>query len=150
MRPEIKDLLLRFDEAGAYEFPSGFDYPELDRRARMVFSDIEKSGVQVGFEDAVHNQDASFSVSVVLHGFDRIEELTRYQAAVRFSNFGNLASVTFADQIPKLTMDEIKKSLLRHGFIFVCADELDCDYDGVMTDKENTFQTWWIRYFDWL
>jgi hypothetical protein len=27
MRPETKNLLCRFDEPGAYEYPIGFDYP---------------------------------------------------------------------------------------------------------------------------
>ncbi len=31
MNPETKQLLCRFDEPGAFEFPAGFDYPDLER-----------------------------------------------------------------------------------------------------------------------
>ena len=40
-------------------------------------------------------------------------------------------------------------SLDRNGFTYVCADELDCEYDGIMAEKDGIW-TWWIRYFDWL
>ena len=56
----------------------------------------------------------------------------------------------FIEQIPDAIGAEIRTSLSRHGFIYVCADELDCAYDGVMAERNDVFPTWWIRYFDWL
>lgn len=150
MSPETKELLRRFDEPGAYEFPAIFDYPELERRASLVRDDLELLGVRVGFEDAIHNQDASFSIALLLHGFERSEASAVYQPTVRFSNFGNLATITWNDLISGEVIGEIRNSLRKHGFSFVDANELDCDYDGVMLDKMDTFRTWWIRYFDWL
>lgn len=150
MRPETKQLLCRFDEPGAFEFPKGFDYPELEERAMLVCEDIRRSGTQADFEGAVHNQDASFSIAILLRSFERQAAKTIYQPCVRFSNFGNLATMTWIDQISDAVRIEIRASLGRHGFNYVCADELDCDYDGVMADRKDVFRTWWIRYFDWL
>jgi len=150
MTPETKQLLCQYDEQGAFEFPSGFDYADLERRAKMVYEDIRKCGIQAGFEGAVYNQDASFSIDIPLHSFERREATALFQPSVRFSNFGNLATIKWIDQIPDATRIEIRESLDTHGFNYVCAGELDCDYDGVMTDKKDVFRTWWIRYFDWL
>ena len=150
MSPETRALLCRLDEPGAYEFPAVFDYLDLERRAKLVCEDIERFGVHVGFEGAVYNQDASFSVAILLHDYERNEPKGLYQPTVRFSNFGNLATMTWIELIQETAREEICASLDRNGFIYICADELDCEYDGIMTEKEAVFRTWWIRYFDWL
>jgi hypothetical protein len=150
MSPETKALLCRFDEPGAYEFPASFDYLDLERRAQMVCKDMERFVLHVGFEGAVYNQDASFSIAILLHDYERNEPNGLYQPTIRFSNFGNLATMTWIDLIPEPTRKEICASLDRNGFTYVCADELDCEYDGIMPEKERAFPTWWIRYFDWL
>jgi hypothetical protein len=150
MTPETKKVLERFDEPGAYEFPGGFDYPDLERRAKLVYRDIENLGIRAGFEGAAYNQDASFSIAVVLHDYERSESAAMIQPTIRFSNFGNLATLTWIDQIPGTVVAEIRASLGRHGFTYVWEAELDCDYDGIMAEKKHVFRTWWIRYFDWL
>jgi hypothetical protein len=150
MKPETRQLLCQFDEPGAFEFPTGFDYAGLERRALLVCDDIRNFGIEAGFEGAVYNQDASFSIAILLHNFERKEATAIIQPTVRFSNFGNLATMTWIDQIPDAAQVEIRGSLGRHGFRYVCADELDCDYDGVMAERTDVFRTWWIRYFDWL
>lgn len=150
MTPETKKLLERFDEPGAYEFPGGFDYPDLERRAKLVYGDIQNLGIRVGFEGAAHNQDASFSIAILLEDYERRESTLIIQPTIRFSNFGNLATLMWIDQIPETTLAKIRASLSRHGLTYVSADELDCEYDGIMAEKKNVFRTWWIRYFDWL
>jgi len=150
MTLETKQLLCRFDEPGAFEFPARFDYDDLERRATLVHEDIRSAGIQAGFEGAIHNQDASFSIAIPLHSFERVNAIAILQPTVRFSNFGNLATMTWIDQIPETARAEIRASLGKHGFNYVRADELDCDYDGIMADNKDTFRTWWNRYFDWL
>jgi hypothetical protein len=150
MTPETKKLLERFDEPGAYEFPGGFDYPDLERRAKLVYGDIENLGIGVGFEGAAHNQDASFSIAILLHDYERRESTAIIQPTIRFSNFGNLATLTWIDQVPETTVAEIRASLGRHCFTYVSEAELDCDYDGIMAEKKDVFRRWWNRYFDWL
>jgi hypothetical protein len=148
--PETRNLLCRFDEPGAYEFPTGFDYSDLEQRAKLVYEDIRSFGIQAKFEGAAYNQDASFSVAILLQSFERKEAAALYQPTVRFSNFGNLATVTWLDQISEPARVAIRTSLGGHGFTYVGADELDCEYDGVMAERKALFPTWWIRYFDYL
>ena len=150
MNPETKELLRRFDEPGAFEFPTNFDYPDLERRAKLVYADADEFGIRVGFEGAVYNQDASFSIAILLHDYERKDAMGIFQPTVRFSNFGNLATMTWIDQIPDATREVIRASLDRHGFTYVYADELDCEYDGIMSERKDVFRTWWIRYFDWI
>ena len=150
MTPETKKLMERFDEPGTYEFPGAFDYPDLERRAKRVYGDIENLGIRVGFEGAAHNQDASFSISILLHDYERRDSTAIIQPTIRFSNFGNLVTLTWMDEIPETTVAEVRASLGRHGFTYVSGAELDCDYDGIMAEKKDCFRTWWIRYFDWL
>jgi hypothetical protein len=149
MSPSIRELLHRFDEAGAYEFPSQFDYPDLERRARAVLADLESAGLEGKFEGAVHNQDASFSVAILLLSFQQSQGNMQWGPTLRFSNFGNLVTVTFAEELPELILPQLLESIQRHGFTYVSADELDCPYDGVMSNR-STFRSWWVRYFDWL
>ena len=149
MSPATKEILSRFDEPGAYEFPSKFDYVDLERRAKMVCADVEAAGVHVSFEGAAHNQDASFSIAIPLHTYEKKEGTMLFQATVRFSNFGSLATITWSEYLPEKILVLVRASLARHGFVYVPADELDCDYDGVMPEKQ-VFHTWWTRYFDWL
>jgi hypothetical protein len=150
MSPETRKLLEQFDEPGAYEFPSGFDYSDLERRAKLVYEDIKNLGIRVGFEGAVYNQDASFSIAILLHDYERKEATALIQPTIRFSNFGNLATLTWIDQIPETSAEGIRASLGRHGFTYVSEAELDCEYDGIMVERKDVFRTWWIRYFDWL
>jgi hypothetical protein len=144
-----KEILLRFDEAGAYETPSGFDYAELEQRAKLVLADLESTGSRVSFEGANFNQDASFSVQILLHDYEKSRDRMLYQPTVRFSNFGNLATVTWCEQIPEEMLRLILGSLAQRGFTYIPVEDLDAEYDGVMPEKD-VFHTWWTRYFDWL
>lgn len=149
MKPSTRQILERFDEPGAYEFHSAFRYPEMEARAKQVARNLESKGIRLTFEGAVHNQDASFSVALLLHDYELITEQVIIQPTIRFSNFGNLATVTFSERIPDSGMKQFIHELEACGFTHVPAEELDCDYDGVMEDKK-TFSSWWIRYFDWI
>jgi hypothetical protein len=148
MIEETRRILQQHDEVDAYEFPRDFDYEALERRALIVNRRLnEVCGEATKFEGAVYNQDASFSVAVCLHGHARSKAQGIYLPCIRFSNFGSLASVTWPELIPSDRLESIVQILKAEGFTFVAQDELDCPYDGVMSGK---FETWWIRYFDWL
>lgn len=149
MTPAIKEILLRFDEAGAYETPSGFDYAELEQRAKLVFADLEPTGSRVVFEGANFNQDASFSIEILFHDYTRSQDKILYQPTVRFSNFGNLVTVTWREYIPEEILRLILGSLAQRGFTYIPIEALDAEYDGVMPERD-IFHTWWSRYFDWL
>jgi hypothetical protein len=148
VKEDTRQLLGRFDEPDAYEFPKEFDYETLEKRAAIVDRRLnEELGERTTFENALHNQDASFSVAVCLNGHERSDDQRLYLPCVRFSNFGNLVTVTCPELVPSERLKSIIQILKAEGFTFVPQDELDCPYDGVMTGK---FESWWIRYFDWL
>ena len=149
MKPSTRELLERYDEFGAYEFHSAFRYPETEARAKEVARQLEANGYRITFEGAVYNQDASFSVALLLHNYEKSVSQLLYQPCVRFSNFGNLVSITWSRQVPESDLAGIIRELEKCGFIYISELELDCDYDGIMADKK-TFISWWIRYFDWL
>lgn len=149
MKTSTREILERYDEPGAYEFPRAFRYPELEARATEVAHRLIAIGQRVTIEGAAHNQDASFSVAILLHNYEKSVDRLLYQPNIRFSNFGNLVSVTWDEQIPETDLKRIVQELEACGFTFIPESELDCDYDGIMTDKK-TFSSWWIRYFDWI
>lgn len=149
MKPSTREILERYDEFGAYEFPGEFRYPEMEARAKEVARQLEAKGHRITFEDALYNQDASFSVALVLHTYEELLNRLLPQPTVRLSNFGNLASVAGSGQVPESDLNVIVQELEKGGFIYISESELDCDYDGVMSDKKF-IRTWWIRYFDWL
>lgn len=149
MTPELRSLLNRFDEKDAYEFPKAFAYQELEKRANRVADALKHGGRRIKFEDAVYNQDASFSIAVLLCDFERNIRRGHAIPTIRFSNFGNLVSVTWSELLPAGVFQEAVSLLESNGFTFVPEDQLQEAYDGVMEDRK-TFATWWVRYFDWL
>ena len=149
MKPEIHKILRQFDEAGAYEFPANFDYPKLEARALSVNQQLNQIGLKTTFEGAVYNQDASFSIAIQLDDFIQKKNNELWVPYIRFSNFGNLTTLTWLELLPGDVIQNIIDCLTRNGFTYIPADELGEPYDGVMEDK-NTFYNWWIRYFDWL
>ena len=149
MKPATKKLLLQHDEDNAWEFPSIFDANEIEQRARKVHSEFSGEFGNLVFEDWVHNQDASFGLAIVFKPYEIANSFAIQQPVIRFSNFGNLATFTYEEQLPKDARQTIVESLSRHGFTYVDAEELDEPYDGVMSPNEAV-STWWIRFFDWL
>ncbi len=149
MTTQIREILTRFDELGAYEFPRQFRYSELRCKTERVFALVARLGLRITLEGAEHNQDASFSIAILLHDFERLTPTGLFRPVIRFSNFGNLATITATEFIHESTIEKIVEILDANGFIYLSANELDADYDGVMQDR-TTYKSWWIRYFDWL
>lgn len=149
MNPEIRLKLQKYDELGSYEFPRDFNYFELEVMAKKVDAAIRETGLKTTFEGAVYNQDASFSIAIILDDYKVVSNNVFHLPTIRFSNFGFLTSLTGKEMIPIEKQGAIVKILLESGFDYIPDNELDSPYDGVMEDKK-TFSTWWIRYFDWL
>lgn len=148
MNPKTRQELVRWDEIDAFEFPCRFDYQRLLHRALNVERKMKTELLEkTTFEDAVYNQDASFSIAICLHQYEQMTPSGRYLPCIRFSNFGDLVSITHSDRIPARRLEEFTMLLEAEGFTFLPENELDCVYDGVMPGH---FATWWIRYFDWL
>jgi hypothetical protein len=149
MNQDLKTLLHKFDEDGAYEFPVNFDYETLEIMARAVENHLVSSGLKTTFEGAVYNQDASFSIAIILDDYKKVSSSAVQLPVIRFSNFGFMATLTYIDFMPENISKLIIDVLIKNKFMYVPCDDLKVEYDGVMNDK-RTFSTWWIRYFDWL
>ena len=140
-------MLLLHDEERRWEFPSRFNAIDIEQRAWKVHAELCERFGDLGFDDWI--QDASFHVAIVFKPYEATTSTARRQPEVRFSNFGNLATLTFEDLLPENARHAIVESLSKHDFVFVDADELDEPYDGVMSTEGSTI-TWWTRYFDFL
>ncbi len=149
MNPMTREILERFDEVGAYEYPSGFDSEKLEQKAYNVGQMLQKLHINLTFECSPHIQDASFSVSIVLQDFEAVHSSFSQTPEIRFSNYGNLVTILFHNQLPEEVIDGIRTILNANDFTYLPETELDFPYDGTMKDK-SIFSTWWHRYFDWI
>ncbi|MDG9929669.1 MULTISPECIES: hypothetical protein [unclassified Pseudomonas] len=149
MKPSTRQLLERYDELGSYEFHSAFDYPDMEARANEVARRLETNGNRLTFEGAIYNQDASFSIAILLHDYERAEDRLTHCPTIRFSNFGNLVSLTWSELLPGSDLERTVQELEACGFTFIPEAELSGAYDGVMPDRK-LFDSWWTRYFDWI
>ncbi len=150
MNKDYRQLLEGCDEDGAYEFPVEFDYDALERDALIVERELQNQlDLKTKFEGAVFNQDASFSIAIILLDYTQKRGNIIYQPTIRFSNFGRLCTLTFAEMIPADISGKIPAALEAGGFHYIPQGVLDTDYDGVMAGNK-ALPTWWIRYLDWV
>lgn len=150
MDEKYQKLLESCDEFGAYEFPSGFNYTALEQDALEIERTIQKQFcLKTEFEGMMHNQDASFSIAIILSDYILEDKGGICRPSILFSNFGRLTTMTWSELLPKELTDQIPLALDAKGFHYIPAEVLDADYDGVMKQVGN-FRTWWLRYFDWL
>lgn len=96
MNANARAALERYDEPGAYEFPRNFNYERLELKAAAVVKDLRDSGLRLTFEGASHNQDAAFCIGLILNDFEHKQGSFSHLPIVRFSNFGNLVSISGA------------------------------------------------------
>ncbi len=137
-------LLARHDHPTQWEYPPGFDYNAATSRfAEFVAGLSEVLGSAPLAETGVHIQDASFHSQVFLplpggrHGL------------IRFSNFGDMATVSDDEPVPEPTMALVTELLPRHGYTYVPAGVLHAPYTG-SNPGVTGISSWWIRYFDWV
>ncbi|MDO5639743.1 MAG: hypothetical protein Q4G28_07720 [Neisseria sp.] len=149
MNPETKALMRMYDENNAWEFPSQCDTDDIERRARAVYGELCGHFDHLAFEGWIYHQDASFGLAIVFPP-QPLPPDSFMAASVRFSNFGNLATLIFEEQLAENAKPIIVDSLSKHGFTFVDARELMNEaYDGIMS-SDPCIPTWWVRYFDWI
>ncbi|MEQ8473872.1 MAG: hypothetical protein RIC35_21930 [Marinoscillum sp.] len=153
MRPEIKKLLLNFDEDGRWETPSNFDYDKLRTQVTKLVNELEKTfDLSFVLDDQV--QDASFFADIRIPHELVNNPRTDLEYSLRISNFGNLSTINFQDEYSEATTNKFIEAFKRTGFSYVNADELDNDYDGTFKQFRNSqgeySSTWYIRYFDYI
>ena len=134
------------DLEGYYEFPPRFDQGALEKRSSKVHRKLQTLlRRKLKFEGPIYNQDASFSVAIRLA--DEPYRNMRSVCDLRFSNFGNFVTVTREDYFGTEECRRVLELAAEYGFVPVSHAQLDRAYDGINGDA---FDTWWIRYFDWL
>lgn len=162
MNSKLRDTLLQFDEVGAWEGPSSFDYDELRGGVERLHRVLNRRfGSEFRLDDQI--QDASFQVDLKLPKelYDepspssmnrRYGIVADINCAVRISNFGRLSTICFEEQCKEGVANGIRECLSAEGFIYVPAHELDVPYDGLFEDfkGDGSYSTWWIRDFDYI
>ena len=148
----MKELLHKFDEEGAYEFPRNcdLDYSDFEAKAHIVDRRIQKHlSEATSFEDGLSNQDASFSLAIIFDGRSSHSSVALHVPALRFSNFGLMTTITDESKFSESELFEIRKILAEEGFSYIEPSDLDHAYDGIMSGNKD-FDTWRTRYFDWI
>jgi hypothetical protein len=144
---DFTELLQRHDDPKHCEHPPGFDYKMAERRfAKFAEALSSALGVPLKSETGAKIQDASFHSQIYLPLGEE-----RY-ALIRFSNFGDMATVGTVSEdesVPAALMKTVVELLEKHGYVYVPASVLDRPYTGRIPG-ELGIGTWWIRYFDWL
>lgn len=153
MDNHIHDILLKFDEKGSYEHPSEFNYDALYKKVtslKQVLDDL--FGTTFILDSEV--QDASFFCDLKMPA-TLIENYKRELGySIRISNFGELITINFEEELINEMADRIKRILKKSGFTYISYDHLDTIYDGSFEDFKNVYTnykpTWYTRYFDYI
>lgn len=138
------ELLQRFDDPQRWEYPKGFDYDAATGRF-AIFADALSSalGQPLRTESERYIQDASFHSQIYLP-LDK----ERF-ALIRFSNFGDMVTVSEDEPIPNEVKEMVIDLLGHHNYVYVPASVLEHPYTGVNPGVTG-IRNWWIRYFDWV
>jgi hypothetical protein len=141
---EYLNLLRQHDDPRRWEYPTGFDYDAATRRfAKFTEALSALLKVTLKSESGSYIQDASFHSQIYVP-----LDSERY-TLIRFSNFGNMATVSEDEPVSEELMRAIVELLEKHGYVYVPAAVLDQPYTGENPGVTG-IRTWWIRYFDWV
>lgn len=137
-------FLIKNDDPTYWEHPPNFDY----RASLVKFECFAKDLSQLidtplKSESGTNIQDASFHSQIYLPLPDG------HHALIRFSNFGNMTTISEDEPLPEDTLNRLKALFDKHGYIYVPATVLDQPYSGCNPGVRG-IDTWWIRYFDWV
>ena len=153
MKNHIHDILLQFDEWGRYEFPSDFNSDLLSEKVVLLKEELEKT-FNINFTINDQIQDASFFCDIKIPKFLINNFRNDINYSIRISNFGNLSTINFEDEIIEEVLAIIKVTLSKLDFTYISYDDLDVPYDGKFEAFKNILNhqeaTWYTRYFDWL
>ncbi len=92
---DYAQLLATYDHPTHWEYPPGFDYMAATARFSEFLTALSAAlGEPVTFESGVHIQDASFHSQIFL------PLPNGRQGLIRFSNFGDMATVGDCEPLP--------------------------------------------------
>jgi hypothetical protein len=141
---DYQELLRRHDHPTHWEYPPGFDYQRATARFAQFVKDLSAvMGIALHSETGIYIQDASFHSEITLPLQDPLV------AWIRFSNYGDMVTVSNDNPVTEETLQVIQNLLAQHGYVYVPADVLHTPYTGTNPGVTG-IDTWWIRYFDWV
>src|SRR4051812_46138479 len=107
---DYAQLLAAHDHPTRWEYPPGFDYNAAIARFGRFVADLSAAlGVPVPSETGAHVQDASF------HSQAFLPLPGGLQGLIRFSNFGDMATVGDSQSVPDATMTMVLELLAKYG-----------------------------------
>jgi hypothetical protein len=141
---DFSRLLAMHDHPTIWEYPPGFDYEAASAKfATFVAALTEGLGRPLKVETGSLIQDASF------HSQAFLPLPSDEPVLIRFSNFGDMATVSDEELVPEVALKLVTELLKRHGYAYVPAAILNAPYSGTNPGVTG-ISTWWIRYFDWV
>jgi len=138
------ELLQRFDDPRCWEYPDGFDYDAAALRFATFADALSIAfGQPLKTESGSDIQDASFHSQIyLLLGGVRF-------ALIRFSNFGDMVTVSEDEPIPHEVKEMVIDLLKKHEYSYIPSSVLEQPYTG-KNPGVTGIRDWWIRYFDWV
>jgi hypothetical protein len=132
-------LFHKYDDPIQWEYPIGFDYNTAVSRFRHFAAQLDTlTAVPHKIETGSLIQDASFHSQIDLGA-----------GWLRFSNFGNMVSITPDHQINDITISLVAKLCQENEYLFVPTEVAETPYTG-KNPGVTGISSWWIRYFDWV
>lgn len=137
-------ILKKYDDPRYWEYPPGFDYTAATQRFEKFADSLSSTmGFRIESETGGMIQDASFHSQIFLP----LENDN--QAVIRFSNFGDMVTVSEEEPVPPETLRTVVALLVSQGYVYVPAEVLLQAYTGKNPGVDG-IHTWWVRYFDWV
>src|SRR5262245_31099362 len=119
------EILRQYDDPIHGYYPPGFDFRAAQRRFARFIRDLSSElRVQVKAESGREIQDASF------HGQIFVPVGDNKVTAIRFSNFGNMATISEDEPIPEALLVTLKRLLNQHEYVYIPASVLEQPYTG--------------------
>jgi len=138
-KKEALELFHKYDDPIQWDYPIGFDHNSAVSRFRHFASEFDAlTGVSHKIDTESSIQDASFHSQMDL-GSDLL----------RFSNFGNMVSITPNHQVNEGTIALVLKLCQENEYFFVPTEFAEMPYTGENPGVAG-ISSWWIRYFDWV
>jgi hypothetical protein len=141
---DYQQLLREYDDSTHWEYPPSFDYRAATIRFKKFADELSATlGVPLTTETGSYIQDASFHSQLL------VPLAGGRNTLIRFSNFGNMVTISEDEPAPEEMLSTIKRLFDRYGYVYVPASVLEQPYRG-SNPGVTGIDTWWIRYFDWV
>lgn len=137
------DILKKYDSETDWEFPSDFNWKEVEKNTLDFISEFQKktSLFNVHVDDQV--QDASHHLTFSFKSNEHAIRLTQ----ITFSNFGNMITISDIDLLDDKTLSTLTSLTEKYGFQYIPIEILLRPYNGKLEKFEGE---WFNRFFDYL